>query len=102
MTDTLQAVDAQTVKGWLESDKAILIDIRETDEFAREHVPGAHLVPLSGFDTADFPHDHEKIAVFHCASGNRTCEAAPKILQDRVRDVDPERLRGHPGTLRST
>lgn len=80
MTTMLNEIDAATVKGWLDADRAILIDIRENDEFAREHIPGAHLVPLSGFDAADFPKDSDKIAVFHCASGNRTCEAAPQIL----------------------
>lgn len=76
----LNAADASTVKGWLDADRAVLIDIRETDEFAREHIPTAHHVPLSGFDRADFPKDHGKIAVFHCASGNRTAQAAPRIL----------------------
>ena len=79
MTEQLKEIDAQTARRWLNADAAVLIDIREGDEFAREHIPGAHHVPLSGFDAADFPRDHEKIAVFLCASGNRTREAAPRI-----------------------
>lgn len=34
----------------LKARKAILIDIRESDEFAREHVSGAVHAPLSRFD----------------------------------------------------
>lgn len=76
----LNKIDAPKAKALLDSGEAILIDIRESDEFAREHVPGAHHVPLSGFNPADFPADKNKIAIFHCASGARTAEAAPKIL----------------------
>lgn len=80
-------VDPGTVKVWLDSDQAVLIDIRESDEYAREHIPGSRLVPLSGFDTADFPKDHGKIGVFHCGSGSRTREAAPRILGTGFREV---------------
>ena len=77
---TLNKINALKAKTLLDSGKAMLVDIRESDEFAREHVPGAHHVPLSGFNAADFPGDRDKIAIFHCASGARTAEAAPRIL----------------------
>lgn len=80
MTDSMKEIDARTAKSWLDRDEAILIDIREPDEYAREHIPGARLVPLSGFDRADFPQDRERKAVFHCQSGTRTKQAAGKIL----------------------
>jgi rhodanese-related sulfurtransferase len=76
----LREIDAPTLKAWLDDDKAVLIDIREADEYAREHIAGSRLVPLSGFNSHDFDHDHDKIVVFHCSSGNRTCQAAPQIL----------------------
>lgn len=83
----LREVDAATLKSWLDQDKAVLIDIREADEFSREHIPGARLVPLSGFNRDDFPKEHDKIGVFHCASGNRTAQAAPDILGTSFREV---------------
>lgn len=76
----LNKIDAQKAKALIDSGAAILVDIRESDEFAREHVPGAHHVPLSGFSPSDFPQDRQKVAIFHCASGARTAEAAPRIL----------------------
>lgn len=76
----LNKIDPQRAKTLLDGGKAVLVDIRESDEFAREHVPGAHHVPLSGFNPKDFPQDRDKIAIFHCASGARTAEAAPRIL----------------------
>lgn len=83
----LNKIDAQQAKTLLDSGKAILVDIREGDEFAREHVPGAHHVPLSGFSSSDFPQDRGKIAIFHCASGARTAEAAPRILASGFAEV---------------
>ncbi len=84
---TLREVDAQTLKSWLDDDKAILIDIREPDEYVREHIPGSRLVPLSSFHREDFPRDHDKTLVFHCASGTRTDQAAPEILGAGFRKV---------------
>ncbi len=77
---SLEEVDAKTLKTWLDEDKAVLIDIREADEFARQHIPGSRLVPLSGFDPKDCADALGKIGVFHCDSGNRTRLAAPQIL----------------------
>ena len=84
---TLESIDAKTAHDWVTSGKAVLIDVREPDEWIKEHVPEAHLVPLSGFNPDDFPRDHDKIAVFHCRSGGRTEAAAPQILQTGFRKV---------------
>ncbi|WP_299608813.1 rhodanese family protein [uncultured Tateyamaria sp.] len=84
---TLKTLDAQKTHDLLTSGKAVLIDVREPDEYIKEHVPEAHLVPLSGFNPEDFPKDHEKIAVFHCRSGGRTEAAAPQILRTGFREV---------------
>ncbi len=84
---SLNLISAEAAASLIEDDKAILIDIRESDEFAREHIPGAHHEPLSGFDAADFPKDLGKIAIFHCASGARTAEAAPRILGTAFSEV---------------
>ncbi|MEQ8652067.1 MAG: rhodanese-like domain-containing protein [Kiloniellales bacterium] len=83
----LEEVDSRTLKKWLDADKAVLIDIREPEEYAREHIPGSRTVPLTRLEAADFSKDHDKIAVFHCGSGNRTRQAAPQILSSGFREV---------------
>ena len=83
----LHEIDAVTVNRWLEQDQAVLIDVREPMEFNREHIIGARLVPLAGFDQADFTRDADKIAVFHCRTGNRTAMAAENILRTGFREV---------------
>ena len=69
-------------KRLMDSGKAILIDIRETDEFAREHIRGARHVPLSGLDAHDFDRERGegKIAIFQCQSGRRTDTNRDKLL----------------------
>lgn len=84
---TLKTIDARKTQALLSSGDAVLIDVREPDEWIKEHVPEAHLVPLSGFNPDDFPKDHDKIAVFHCRSGGRTEAAAPQILRTSFREV---------------
>jgi rhodanese-related sulfurtransferase len=84
---TLRKIDPKTVQQWMNDGKAVLIDVREPDEYIKEHVPQAHLVPLSGFNPEDFPKEHDKIAVFHCLSGGRTEASAAQILKTGFREV---------------
>jgi rhodanese-related sulfurtransferase len=48
---------------------AVMIDIREADEHAREHIPGAKLAPLSA-GAPDAPRNG--VLIYHCRGGNRT------------------------------
>lgn len=56
----------------LKSGTAILVDIRESDEYAREHIPGAISLPVSTLDAADLTLEGGQQAIFHCRSGRRT------------------------------
>lgn len=76
----LNPISPQELRLRLDSGDAILIDIREADEHAREHILGARLAPLSSIDAHDFDRDHGKTAVFHCKSGARTQMNAARLL----------------------
>ncbi len=58
---------------------AILVDIREADEHAREKIQGARHLPLSQLDEADFALREGKAVIFHCRSGARTVGNAQKL-----------------------
>lgn len=60
---------------------AILVDIREADERAREKVTGAHHLPLSKLDEADLALHEGKPVIFHCKSGARTMGNASSLAQ---------------------
>lgn len=51
---------------------AILIDIREADEHARERIPGARHHALSVIGNGTVVREGDEIVVFHCRSGART------------------------------
>jgi rhodanese-related sulfurtransferase len=58
---------------------AVLIDIREPDEHARERLPGARNVPLSGLAIAEIPAGSGNAILFHCKSGVRTRANADRL-----------------------
>jgi rhodanese-related sulfurtransferase len=80
---TLTKIDPKTVADGLKAGRFHLIDIRETDEYAREHISGAVSIPLSRVEQADVKLEAGRTAVFHCKSGMRT-EANCARLAARV------------------
>lgn len=72
---SLQTIDAAGAKRLIDQG-AMLVDIRETDEHARERVPGARNVPLSRLGTLP---TGSKAVVFHCRSGARTSANAARL-----------------------
>jgi rhodanese-related sulfurtransferase len=65
---------------------ALLVDIRELEEHARERIPGARNQPLGRLRDGALPNDAQTI-VFHCKSGNRSRLNAG-LLAKAARDVD--------------
>lgn len=58
---------------------AILVDIREADEFARENITGAHHFPLSRLHEAELAVKSGAAVIFHCKSGARTSMNASRL-----------------------
>lgn len=57
-------------------DGALLIDVRERDAYAREHIPGAVNLPLDQIGTVT---NEGRSVIFHCKSGMRTTANAAKL-----------------------
>lgn len=74
---TTTELDAPAAKRVLDSGGAVLIDVREPDEYASERIPGAKLVPLSRFDPGQVPEG--KKVVFHCHAGRRSLDALARF-----------------------
>lgn len=79
MTATLTKLSPRDVESRLASGRAVLVDIREPDEYARAHVPGALSQPLSGFESAHLKVDPGADVVFTCRSGMRTAGACDRL-----------------------
>jgi rhodanese-related sulfurtransferase len=76
----LNEINALTLKQWLEGDRALLIDVRESGEFFAEHIPGAKLMSLSQFDSQVVTQNNNKKIVLYCQSGTRSAQAAQKMF----------------------
>ncbi|WP_428152524.1 rhodanese family protein [Brevundimonas sp.] len=68
----LTALKPADVAARLKARSAVLIDIREPDEFPREHVPGAIHAPLSSFDRVALTVPDDCDVIYTCRTGNRT------------------------------
>lgn len=73
----LQTIDTVAAKRLID-EGALLVDVREPDEHARERVPGARNVPLSRLGA--LPAEATAI-VFHCRSGARTAANADRLAE---------------------
>ena len=83
----IKSIDPLALKKRLDEGSAILIDVREPHEHAREHIEGAKLVPLSRFQAEDFSGLRDLTAVFHCHSGGRTGANAKLLSSTGFRDA---------------
>jgi molybdopterin/thiamine biosynthesis adenylyltransferase/rhodanese-related sulfurtransferase len=63
---------------------AVVVDVRETEEFAAGHIPGAKHVPRSYLETRieGVVPDRSKHVILYCASGNRSAWATRTMLDD--------------------
>jgi rhodanese-related sulfurtransferase len=79
MTAILHKLSPQQVRERIDAGRAVLVDIRELDEFARSHVKGAQSQPLSTWEKAHLTIDPDADVIFTCRSGMRTAGACDRL-----------------------
>lgn len=82
-----KTVDAATLNKWMSQKKALIIDVRNQDEFDAAHIKGAKLMPLDTLKTAKLPAAGDKKIVIHCALGRRgdsACDILAKKYPKKV------------------
>ena len=79
----IQEVDPSEVQELLDEGVAI-VDVREADEFASGHLPGAKHVPRGYLESRieGVVGDRSAPIILYCASGNRSAYAARTLQQD--------------------
>ena len=75
---TLQTISPERAAA-LVREGGVLVDVREADEYAREHIPGARHHALSRIDVESPVRPGDDVLVFHCRSGTRTLGNAPRL-----------------------
>jgi rhodanese-related sulfurtransferase len=68
----------------LQQERALVVDVREVDEFASGHIPGAINMPLSAFRASQLPDPGDKLLVLNCAAGRRSAMALDKCSTARA------------------
>ncbi|WP_373778801.1 rhodanese family protein [Glaesserella sp.] len=79
---TISIISAAEAKRKLE-ENALLIDIRQPDEYQREHIKGSVLHPLQLLQASGLPNAAQQhtTLIFHCKSGMRTQSTHKLISQ---------------------
>lgn len=69
----IKYINSQELQKLYDNPNLIIYDIREADEYRREHIVGAKNTPLSNFNLDQINEvSPNSSIVFHCQSGNRT------------------------------
>jgi sulfur-carrier protein adenylyltransferase/sulfurtransferase len=66
------------------SNGAVVVDVREAEEFSTGHIPGAKHVPKSYLESRieGAAPDHSQHVILYCQSGNRSAWAARTMIED--------------------
>ena len=89
MADTaVENVDREALKRGLADGSIVLVDVREPNEYADGHIPGALLNPLQSFDPAALPPPRPGTRiVLSCRSGKRSLVAMAQAQRAGRDDV---------------
>jgi len=85
MSDVTQ-IDILEAKQRIEAG-AMLVDVREANEYEESHIPGSHLVALSEFSDNYSSLPKDKPLIMQCRSGARSNRAAEFLLANGYEDV---------------
>lgn len=75
----LRPIAAADLASRLKQRNVTLVDIREADEYAREHIDGAVSVPLSQLERSHLAVEPKGEVVFTCKSGMRTGQNCERL-----------------------
>ena len=81
--NTYQQITHEEAKNMMDTQEAIVLDVREQDEFDAGHIPGAVLLPVGTItkDTAAavIP-ELDSVVLVYCRSGNRSKKASQALV----------------------
>jgi rhodanese-related sulfurtransferase len=78
MSRNLKGIDTARAAELMENG-ALMVDVRETYEYANARIPGSCNAALSCLEATDLPLASGQAIVFFCASGNRTSMNASRL-----------------------
>lgn len=92
----MSTITATQAYALLEKGEAVLIDVRDADEFKQEHIPFALSLPLStldeSFEKLSIPQG--KTVIMHCLKGMRGQKACEHICNSEQSEHEPLNIEG--------
>ena len=88
--NTYQLISQETAKEMMDTQKVVVLDVREEYEFDAGHIPGAVLLPVGTIteDTAAAVIDElDTVVLVYCRSGNRSKTASQALVDLGYTDV---------------
>ncbi len=68
---------------------AVLVDVREADEYAAGHIPGSINLPLSAIDTAEILIPRKDTPLFlYCLAGTRSSQALSRLQKLGFKSIE--------------
>lgn len=89
----IPTISVSQAKDWLDAKEALLIDVRELEEYEDIAVEDAYLLPLSQFSPLSVPQNPDKKILFMCKVGGRSGKACALSLQANP-DLDAYNIEG--------
>lgn len=86
-TIEITEIDAAELSRLIADRAALVIDVRESDEYEAEHIPGTVLLPLSFMDAEMFPVIAAPGVVTVCQVGKRSAAAAKQLIKAGIPGV---------------
>ena len=81
--NTYQQITQEEAKNMMDTQEAIVLDVREQDEFDAGHIPGAVLLPvgtITNDSAAAMTPERCSVVLVYCRSGNRSKKASQALV----------------------
>ena len=72
-----ETIDSNVAMNLIE-ESAVVIDVREADEYSTGHIDGSINIPVSNISSVNY--DKETVIIVYCASGMRSVNAAKELI----------------------
>lgn len=86
-SDSIPEVSPAEAKRLVETKNALIVDVREPDEWAEARIPGAKHLPLGQLPERQAEVPRDRTVVLQCRSGARSGRATRALLAAGYRDV---------------
>jgi rhodanese-related sulfurtransferase len=78
----IKSTNAAELHQWLQAGAAVLVDVRQPEEYAEARIAGAVLIPLAGLTADRLPAFADKKLVMQCHVGGRSRTACGMLAKE--------------------